>query len=231
MVTVVTGGSNPGRFTVRLTADGVSNSADKELQMNMDMSLDSDAPDFPEDMENINMQMYKVADWLYIKMDMPFLGEQWIKAPVDEDTEKYYDLNLIDEQLALLGSPGKIEPLREEIVDGSLCDVMNIFPDAETLFEWVQEQDSSGVEMDLDQWDMIAETFQDFSFLVWITKDTRQIKKMMTATAGGPNRATAASLINIDSTISNGWKRRPVVQSKSTSAWCTMCSRHSAGTA
>ncbi len=178
MVTVVTGGSNPGSFTMRLTADGVSNSADKELQMNMNMSIDSDAPDFPEDMENINMQMYKVADWLYIKMDMPFLGEQWIKAPVDEDIEKNYDLNLIDEQLALLGSPGKIEPLREETIDGSLCEVMNIFPDTEALFEWIQEQDSSDVEMDLDKLDMMAETFKDFSFLVWITKDTRQIKKI-----------------------------------------------------
>ena len=47
----------------------------------------------------------------------------------------------------------------------------------------------------------------------------------------GPSAATTASLMPIDSNISTGWKRKPVVTSNSKSAWCMRCSRHKAGTA
>ena len=55
--------------------------------------------------------------------------------------------------------------------------------------------------------------------------------KISTATAGAPSAATTPSLITMDSRISTGWKRTPVVTSNSRSAWCIRCSRHSTGTA
>lgn len=54
--------------------------------------------------------------------------------------------------------------------------------------------------------------------------------KARTATAGAPSATTAAILSSIESRISAGWKRSPVVASSSGSAWWTRWSRHKAGT-
>src|SRR3954468_8439417 len=48
---------------------------------------------------------------------------------------------------------------------------------------------------------------------------------------GAPIIATAPNLISIESTISTGWKRTPVVTSNSRSARCIRCSRQSTATA
>ena len=57
--------------------------------------------------------------------------------------------------------------------------------------------------------------------LPWVTNDVAlsRISNSSTATAGAPSTTITANLINIDNSISSGWKRAPVVTSKSRSAW------------
>ena len=56
--------------------------------------------------------------------------------------------------------------------------------------------------------------------LLWLNIEVAfsSTSKIKTATAGAPSAATTASLITIDSKISIGWKRSPVVTSNSRSA-------------
>ena len=69
--------------------------------------------------------------------------------------------------------------------------------------------------------------------LLWLNIEVAlsSTSKISTASAGAPMSTTTANLMSIESTISTGWKRTPVVTSMSRSAWCMRCSRHSTGTA
>ncbi len=59
----------------------------------------------------------------------------------------------------------------------------------------------------------------------------KHLKKDYTAIAEVPNTITAAILMPMDRNISMGWKRTPVVTSKSRSVWCTLWRRQKTGTA
>jgi hypothetical protein len=159
-----------------MTNTGAYNLADRALRMDMSMSMDSDEADF-QSIEDVNIEIYILADWVYMKMDIPGMGEQWVKMAMDEEIEQSYNLNMVDEQLALLDSVVEMQLVREEPLDGTDCYLLSIVPDAAALFNWVQKQDAS-LEMDPDQVQKVADSFKEVSYLVWIARDTSLLRQM-----------------------------------------------------
>jgi hypothetical protein len=160
-----------------ITMSGVSNMADKEMQANMTMSMDSSSPDFPDEMQNVEIEMYMLTDLIYMKMNIAGMFDQWIKMPVSEEVMAQYDFNMVNQQLQFLEAPADISLLKEETFDGSECYVLQVIPDMQKLIQWMNEEQFAG-ELDLSPIEQISDAFKELSLLSWIDKDSKQIRKM-----------------------------------------------------
>jgi hypothetical protein len=173
MVTNTTTAADTSVEEIKVSASGAIDLAAKNTQMSLNMSAYSDQPSFLDEFRNINMELYMLTEWLYMKMDMPIMGEQWVKVPVTDEVRDTYDLDIADEQFELLDSPVDIELVREESLNGKIYLVLNIVPDEATILGWAQQQDP-----DLDTAQQVASSIKDLSYLVWIAKDTSLLRKM-----------------------------------------------------
>ncbi len=177
-----TGGAQAGKVNVVMTTIATYDQENKNMQMsmnmNMDMETDIDMSEMEEDMQNISMEMYLFEENMYMKMDMPMIGEQWVKMPANEQMMAAYDIDMVSQQLEMLEGPGRIEFLRYEAVDGADCYVFKIVPDMKKIMEWVGQQRTTGTEIPLDNIADIADIFKDISYFVWITRDGGLMKKM-----------------------------------------------------
>jgi hypothetical protein len=174
VTTDITGGENPVRISVTMTAESVFDLAANDLHMSMEM----DGGDAAQAMQNVTMDIYMVGGWMYLKMDIPMLGEQWVKMPVSEQLKESYDLNMVDKHFALLQSPAEIELTGMETVDGVNCYALKITPDMPTLLKWAQQQSAGNTATDWEKADQVADSIQDLAFVVWIAEDSQLVRKM-----------------------------------------------------
>jgi hypothetical protein len=168
------GGSSPGTMEMTMRGEGEADIDANTMLMNMDVSLKSDVPDM-EGSQEMSADIYLLTDWMYMKMKVTGLGEQWVKTPVTEDVKEAYNLNIVDQQLMPLESMGEIKFIKYQSVDGSQCYVLDIIPDIDAVKAWLDAQElTSG-----QDWDMLIEDmFNELSYTVWIDTDTNLLKKM-----------------------------------------------------
>lgn len=174
----MSGGPKEGTMDMIMSMEGVVDQANMEMQMTMNMSMDMDAGDVEESLQDISMEMYLLADSIYMKMDIPEMGEQWIKMPLSEEMMEMYNLNMVDQQLELLESAGEMTILRDENFDGSECYVIHLVPDMQKMMDWLNRQEMAETELAWEDRDRLSDIFQELSYTCWIAKDTKYMKKM-----------------------------------------------------
>jgi hypothetical protein len=129
-------------------------------------------------MDDIVIDMYLEGDYIYMKMSIPEMGEEWMKMPATDEAMSTYDFDMVNEQLAVLESPGEVTFLRYENVDGGECYVIELVPDLATLMEWIGEQGLADLGLSLEDMDVISDIFDELTYTCWIDKETNYMKKM-----------------------------------------------------
>ncbi len=169
----VVGGSDPGTMTVAVVGSGVMDMVNEEMQATMDMTMD--IPDEGE--QNISAEIYFVDDWMYVGMDVPGYGEQWMKMRADE--EMWQQPDPLEQQLALWEGAVEVKSLGSETVNGVECYVFDIKPDMGILSDMLaQETSGMGMDlMDLGQLDL-TDMFKELSVKEWLAQDSYLPMKM-----------------------------------------------------
>ncbi len=174
------GGSSPGTVGVTMESEGAADVAAKKMKMSMKMSLDEmDIQGQTDDMmQDISVEMYMIEDKIYMMMDIPEMGEQWVQMPNTAEMEEAYDLNMLDNQLELLETAVDIQYLKSEKVDGSDCYVLKVDPDMAAMMDWLGSQEMATGGMDFGDIDNAADVFKELSYKVWIDKDSKLVRQM-----------------------------------------------------
>jgi hypothetical protein len=171
------GGAEAKKMKMDMTASGAYDQENKNMQINMDINMES--PDIEEDAQTMSMDMYVYEDNMYMKMEMPVIGEQWMKMPATEKAMEAYNSDMVGEQLKMLETPGEIKFLRYETVDGSECYVFQVVPDMKKIMDWMgQQQQITGAELDTGNISNLADVFKDISYFIWIARDSGLMTKM-----------------------------------------------------
>ncbi len=170
----VTGGAQSGKVTINSKISGVAKVATNEKQMNAEMSMNLEG--IGE--QSVSYEIYQMADWLYINIATPGMGEQWVKMPATVTAMETFNMDPISQQFGPLNSPLKIEYLRSEVVDGQDCYVLGITPDTQALAEWLNEQETGNEETDWQDLVNYADVFKEFSYVCYVTKATNYLKRL-----------------------------------------------------
>ena len=174
----MTGGPEAGTMDMDLTMEGSVDQTTTDMYMVMEISMFMDMAGMGEESQDMTMEMYMVEGDMYMKMDIPEMGEEWIKMPATDASMAQFNFDMVGDQMALLESYGDIEYLRDENIDGSDCYVLQMFPDLAAIMDWVGDQGLADLGLDWDDLDNIDDMFDEISYIIWIDKDTKYIKKM-----------------------------------------------------
>jgi len=180
----ISGGPEEGTADMHMAMEGAIDQANMEMQMTMNISMDVDASDMGSDSSDfaeapeISMEMYVLADSLYMKMDIPEMGEQWMKMPASEEMMEMNNINMAEQQLALLDSAGEMTFLGYESFGGSECYVIHLVPDTEKMWDWLKQQQMTGTESAWEDLDTLSDIFKELSYTCWIAKDTKYMEKI-----------------------------------------------------
>ena len=173
----MTGGDQAGTVSMVMNAEGFYDQLNKNMHMTMEMNMDMDVPEMEAGAQKMVMDMYMLDEYMYMKMDMPFIGEQWMKMPITDEIMDEYNNNLVNEQLELLASSIEIEFIKYETIDGVDCYVFKVIPDMKKLLGWALEQQTTDTGLDAEDMNNIADVFKDISYTTWITRDDKLPKK------------------------------------------------------
>jgi exonuclease VII small subunit len=170
MSITVVGGSEPGVMTAAVAGSGVMDMVNKEMQATIDITADVPG----EGEQSTSAEIYFVDDWMYVGMDIPEYGCQWMKMEATE--EMWQQQCPLEEQLELWEEAVEVKSLGSETVNGVECYVYDIKPDMEVLSN-VLAQETSGMGFDLSSLDL-AELYQELSVREWLAQDNYLPMKM-----------------------------------------------------
>jgi hypothetical protein len=170
MSITVVGGSEPGVMTAAVAGSGVMDMVNKEMQATIDITADVPG----EGEQSTSAEIYFVDDWMYVGMDIPEYGCQWMKMEATE--EMWQQQCPLEEQLELWEEAVEVKSLGSETVNGVECYVYDIKPDMEVLSD-VLAQETSGMGFDLSSLDL-AELYQELSVREWLAQDNYLPMKM-----------------------------------------------------
>jgi hypothetical protein len=173
--TEIIGGSTPGEMTMYSRISGGMNKSSQQIQMNMDMSVEGTGLGS----QNVYAEMYIFPDWTYMKMEVPGMGEQWVKMETTEDLAAALNTEAVDQQIGMLDSPLEVTYLRSESVDGLDCYVLSITPNVGELTDWIDQQNTGVDDIDWDEFLDVYSIFTKFSYICYVVKDTRIMKKLV----------------------------------------------------
>jgi hypothetical protein len=173
--TRITGGSTPGEMTMHSRISGGMNKSSQQMQMNMEMSMEGTGLGS----QDVYAEMYVFPDWTYMRMEVPGMGEQWVKMETTEDLAAALNTQAVDQQMGMLESPLEIEYLRSESVDGFDCYVLSITPNMGELADWLNQQNTGAEDIDWDEMADISNLFKNLSYICYVVKDTNILKKMV----------------------------------------------------
>jgi hypothetical protein len=139
-------------------------------KMRADMTMNMYMPMLGEDEMTMDMEMYLVNDMMYMMMEVPEMGPQWMKS--DMPMGYWEKMDFAGSQVDLLEA-AQFELMGTESVGGIDCYVLRVTPDVERLWQWYlgQQQLSEGGGPEIEP-GMIADIFRSFSVKQWVAKDT-----------------------------------------------------------
>lgn len=165
------GGSEAGTMTMEVCGTGVMDRANEEMQMTMNMAMDISGADEQE----MAMEAYIVGGWVYTKVDLAELGEQWVKMEVTE--EMWQQQGQIEPLLEFLETAVEIDYLGSETISGTECYLFEIVPNMEALGELLSQETSGIGIMDFGQFDL-DDLYKELSVKEWIAKDSYFLTKV-----------------------------------------------------
>ena len=171
------GGGEDGTMDMDMTVEGAFDQNNEEMYMVMDIYMAMDIG-FDMGSEDMTMEMYLLDDYIYMRMEIPEMGDEWMKMEATEEALEMYDLNMFEEQLAPLDSAGELTFLRYENVRGKECYVIELIPNMEAMMDILGEQGLADMGMSLDDMDFFSNMFDELSYTCWIEKDTGYMVKM-----------------------------------------------------
>lgn len=164
--------NKPGTLNTALNGNGALDIANKQMQMMM--NIDATVPG--QGQQSIPLTFYRVGDWVYTRVSLPVLGEQWVKSKAEQSTLTWPDQSAL--QLEMLQSAVEVVLLGTEDVNGVSCYKMEAKPDLAKISSWLQSfsqtTDLSRLnlgDLDLSKW------VKQLSITEWISKDSYWINK------------------------------------------------------
>ena len=166
----VTGVDETVEGTITMDMNGASDKINRRTYTNMQTST------VPSTAMEGEVEMYKIGDWTYLKTSMPGEPPIWLKWEVCLQCGGGEKLDMVGQQVDLLGESVDVEIVDNDKLDATECYVLEVKPGLEKLWEWVQDQVAlqnqlpalgSGLEG----------VISDFAINQWIAKDTYFILK------------------------------------------------------
>jgi hypothetical protein len=119
-------------------------------------------------------EYYLVGGYMYTGVEIPEIGEQWMKMEIPSGT--WEQQNQLEQQIELLRSATEINALPDQTVDGTECYVFEVVPDIEALGNLLNQQASGMGGVDFSQFNL-ADLFDEMTIKEWIAKDTPRVFK------------------------------------------------------
>jgi len=174
----ISSGGEEGTMDMDMTMEGAVDQKNMEMQIVMEMNMAMDMGGDRESIDDMVMDMYLVGDYIYMRMSIPEMGDEWMKMPATEENLASWDMNILEQQMIPLESPGELTFRGYENIDGSECYVIQFVPDMASMMEWMSEQDLAGMGFSWEDADMISDIFDELTYTCWIDKETGYMKKM-----------------------------------------------------
>jgi outer membrane lipoprotein-sorting protein len=170
----VIGGPKPDGATMAGKGTGAIDSANREMQIIMDMDIDVPG----KEKQSQPMEAYLVDGWMHIKVSVEEKGAQWMKMPLPD--EMWDSQSQINEQIEFLETAKEVNFMGIEDVNGTDCYVVEIVPSAEALNKMLSQIQMPDIEgADLSQFSF-ADMIKEMSFKQWIAEDGYLIMKSET---------------------------------------------------
>jgi len=171
MTIKVVGGSDPGTMTVTMGGTGAIDIVDQAMQMTMDMEMNVPG----EGSQDIDAEIYILEGWMYTGVNIPDLGEQWMKMTLTE--EMWQQQDQVGQYVELLSTAIEVDYKGTETVNGVECYVFEIEPDMTALADVLSQDTSSLGMMDLSGLNL-AELYQELSVKEWLAKDSYLLQRI-----------------------------------------------------
>lgn len=160
------GGEEPMDIQMDMDMNGSMNVKDTELYMTM--TMDMDIPVIGK--QSMSSDIYIVDDWMYTKVDVPGVSDQWIKVKLDSAT--WVQQDQLAQQIEFMKTAIGVTSTGSETVDGVDCYVLEIKPDMATLMDFVASQMGEEASLDLPEDVDLAGMFKSLTVKEWISKDS-----------------------------------------------------------
>ncbi len=162
----VVGGSDAGKIPVKGSGNGIIDSANRRMQMIMNMTID--IPD--KGKQEIPAEYYFVDGWMYMKVSIPEKGDQWLKIKMPDSM--WDQKSQLSQQIELLRTAEQINYLGIEDVNGTSCYVVQIIPGSEALRNMMSQVDLPAMgDIDMNKLDL-ADLFKEITIKEWIARDS-----------------------------------------------------------
>jgi hypothetical protein len=171
-------------INMTMTGDSVNNLTVHAMQMNADVEMESPG----EGKISMPMVLYLVNGWEYIKISVPFAGDQWMKTQMDIGS--YDAMDDIQHALGLGQSGSEATLTGTEEVDGVSCYVLQIDPDPAELSKWLSSvQQTTEIQGTEPTGEDLSDFVKNLSYKEWIAKDSYLLKKSETVVSVTMNGA------------------------------------------
>jgi len=158
-------------MSMKQTATSAVNISEKQMDIAMNMVME--IPN--QGTQNVTAEIYLVDGWMYMKANVPGVGDQWTKMKLTD--ELWAMQSKFSSMTDFLKSPVGLESTGSEKINGIDCYVLNVVPDIASLTSWMESQIQSGqTGIDLNGLDM-SKILQNFTVKEWIAKDSFLVVK------------------------------------------------------
>lgn len=179
IATNVTGGVNPWGTSLQNLVTGGSNIAEEQTGMTMQMTMAMVGMGQDNEPQSLAYDIYALPDWVYMKMSLTGMGEQWLKVAMSSSLKQILNLDTVSQQMQPLKSPSKVEYLRTEAVDGVDCYVLSVSPSPEQMAKWLTDQKINSGNLDWQNLVSNTDAFKEFSLLYYVAKDSNLTMRMV----------------------------------------------------
>jgi hypothetical protein len=161
-----------GTMDIEMTMSGDYDQKNMAMYMTMNTYMAMDIG-FDMEPEEQVMEIYLVDGYIYVYTD----GE-WQKMPANEEAFQTYNVNLFQDQIALLKSLGELNFVEYETINGKEYYVIEIIPDFAAILDFLGEEGMGGIDLSSEEMGIVQDMFDKLSYVCWIEKDTGYLTKM-----------------------------------------------------
>jgi len=169
----VEGDADVDQMVISGVGSGVVDSASQSMHMTMDM-----VTTVPGEGEiELPVEYYVVDGWMYMSVQVPEQGEQWMKFQMPQGM--WEQQSQVQQQIDMLRDAEEVTYLGTEEVNGVVCHVVKIIPDMESLREMVAQMQGQmgGLEgIDLSAMDL-SQMMKSMSMTQYIAEDSLLLMK------------------------------------------------------